>query len=134
VVAAHDLHAGQRLAAADFRLETEAALRDSRPVSIEELSGRRLRRTVRAGTAVRVEWTDFPPDVARGETVQVEVRCGAAMLAFEGRAEASGTAGQTVAVFNPRTRKRFQARVEGPGRFLIKEASIQEASLEGAKP
>jgi flagella basal body P-ring formation protein FlgA len=123
VVAAHDLHAGQRLAAADFRLETDAALRVSRPVSIEELSGRRLRRTVRAGTAVRVEWTDLPPDVARGDTVKVEVRCGAAMLAFEGRAEASGTAGQTVAVVNPRTRKRFQARVDGPGRVSIEGAT-----------
>jgi flagella basal body P-ring formation protein FlgA len=128
VVAAHDLRAGQRLAAADFRLEADAAPRDSRPRSIEELSGRRLRRSVRAGAAVRVEWTDLPPDVARGETVRVEVRCGAAMLAFDARAEGSGTAGQTVALVNPRTRKRFQARVEGPGRVLIEEVSIEGAT------
>jgi flagella basal body P-ring formation protein FlgA len=128
-VAAHDLRAGQRLSTADFRLETDISAEDPHPLTIEELSGRRLRRAVRAGTAVRGEWTDLPPDVMRGETVRVEVRCGAAMLAFEGRAQGSGNSGQTVAVINPQTRKRFQARVEGPGRVSVEGASLEGVSL-----
>jgi flagella basal body P-ring formation protein FlgA len=123
-VAAHDLRAGQRLSAADFRLETSTAALDARPLSIEELSGRRLRRSVRAGTAVRAEWTDVAPDVARGEIVQVHVRCGAAVLSFEGQAQGSGKAGQTVAVVNPQTRKRFQAHVDGPGRVSLEGGSL----------
>jgi flagella basal body P-ring formation protein FlgA len=123
-VAAHDLRAGQRLTAADFRLETGSAAADAHPAAIEQLSGRRLRRDVRAGTAMRAEWTDVPPDVMRGETVRVEVRSGAATLAFDGQAQGSGSAGQTVAVVNPDTRKRFQARVEGPGRVSLQGASL----------
>jgi flagella basal body P-ring formation protein FlgA len=123
-VAVHDLRAGQRLATADVRLEPSADLPEPHPLSIEELSGRRLRRAVRAGTALRTEWTEAAPDVARGETVKVEVRCGAAVVAFDGQAQASGNAGQKIAVLNPQTRKRFQARVEGPGRVSLEGATL----------
>jgi flagella basal body P-ring formation protein FlgA len=123
-VAAHDLRAGQRLASSDFRLETGASSTDVHPPSIAELSGRRLRRTVRAGTAVRAEWTDTPPDVARGETVAVAVRYGAAVVAFEGQAQGSGNAGQIVAVLNPQTHKRFHAHVDGPGRVSLEGDSL----------
>jgi flagella basal body P-ring formation protein FlgA len=81
---------------------------------------------------MRSEWTDTPSDVMRGETVRVEVRYGAAMLAFDGQAQGSGNAGQTVAVVNPRTRKRFQARIDGPGHVSLEGASLEGASPEGA--
>jgi flagella basal body P-ring formation protein FlgA len=123
-VAAHDLRSGQRLAATDFRLESGASSTDPHPASIEELAGRRLRRAVRAGSAVRADWTDAPPDVLRGETVHVEVRSGGAQLIFDGQAQGSGSAGQSVAVVNPQTHKRFQARVEGPGRVLLEGAPL----------
>ena len=123
-VAAHDLRAGQRLTAADFRLESKLSVADPRPPTIEELTGRRLRRTVRAGTAMRADWTEVAPDVARGETVQVEVRSGAATLAFEGVAQGSANTGQNVAVINPQTHKRFQARVDSPGRVSLEGASL----------
>jgi flagella basal body P-ring formation protein FlgA len=124
VVAAHDLRAGQRLSSPDFRLETNAAPPDLHPLSIDQLSGRRLRRAVRAGTALRAEWTDASPDVARGETVKVEVRSGAAVLAFEGEAQGSANIGQTVAVVNPQTRKRFRAHVDGPGRVSLEGSGL----------
>jgi len=123
-VAVRDLAAGRRLEASDFRLETAPAPPALHALSAEELAGRRLRRPVRAGMAVRAEWTDTPPDVLRGETVAVEVRSGAARLAFTGRAQASGSAGQTIAVLNPETRKRFQARVDGPGRVSLEGAPL----------
>jgi flagella basal body P-ring formation protein FlgA len=130
-VAAHDLRSGQRLAAEDFRLETNTGVPDPHSLSIGELAGRRLRRTVRAGTAMRSEWTEAATDVARGETVKVEVKSGAALLAFDGLSQGSGNAGQTVAVVNPQTRKRFQARVEGPGKVAVDGAALEGASLHG---
>lgn len=123
-VAAHDLRAGQRLTAADFRLAQNASSPDPHPPTIDALTGRLLRRDVRAGTAVRAEWTGVAPDVARGETVHVEVRSGAAMLAFDGLAQGSGNTGQRIAVLNPRTHKRFQARVDGPGHVSLEGASL----------
>jgi flagella basal body P-ring formation protein FlgA len=116
-VAAHDLKTGQRLGADDLRGET------GEPVPAEWL-GKRLRRAVRTGEPVLPEWLDTLPAVAAGEAVQVEVHNGAAVVAFEGRAQSAGKLGQTVAVLNPRTHKRFQARVSGPGRVSLEGGSL----------
>lgn len=125
-MAARDLRAGERLDSADLRIETvEAAPAPGLYLeSASEGAGKRLRRSVRAGDVLRAEWLETPPDVARGETVQVEVRSGAALLAFEGQAQGSGNVGQTISVLNPQTRKRFQARVEARGRVALAGASL----------
>jgi hypothetical protein len=59
--------------------------------------------------------------VERGETVRVEVRSGGVLLAFDASAETSGRTGDPVIVKNPQNGKRFQARVEGPGKVSIKK-------------
>jgi flagella basal body P-ring formation protein FlgA len=123
-VAAHDLRAGQKLAAADFRVETVTGPPDGQAASPVELAGRRLRRAVPAGTAIRPEWTEPAPDVSPGDTVAVEVRSGAAVLSFEGEAEGAGNTGQTVLVLNPDTHKRFRARIDGPGRVSLEGGSL----------
>jgi flagella basal body P-ring formation protein FlgA len=63
------------------------------------------------------------PDVARGEMVHVEVRSGAALVAFEAEAQASGTAGQTITLLNPVSKKRFAARIDGKGRASVEGIS-----------
>jgi flagella basal body P-ring formation protein FlgA len=120
VVAAADLKAGEAPAAAQLRLEESDELADSPlAASIEEAAGRVLRRTVRAGTAIRRAWLEPARDVNRGDTVRVEVRSGAARLVTEARAEGSGSASQMVLVRNPLSKKCFRARVEGKGRVSV---------------
>jgi hypothetical protein len=60
----------------------------------------------------------IPNDINRGDTVKVEVRSGAAVLELEAQAETSGVAGQTVSLLNPSSKRRFQGRIQGPGRAV----------------
>ena len=61
----------------------------------------------------------IPNDINRGETVKVEVHSGAAVLELEAQAETSGVAGQPVSLLNPSSRRRFQGKIQGPGRAIV---------------
>jgi len=61
----------------------------------------------------------LPPDVNRGEMVEVEVRSGAAHLAFTGKAESAGRSGDTIVIRNLSSNKVFQARIEGKGKAFL---------------
>ena len=91
--------------------------------AIEDVAGKALRRPVAAGEAIRAVWLEAPKLVVRGDTVQVQVQRGGARLELEGRAEASGSAGETIPVLNPLTHRRFRARVEGKGRVSVEEGN-----------
>ena len=117
VVALRDLRPGQPIDAAWLKLEMHDG--ESMPMTIEEVAGRVPRRAIRAGTAIRPAWLDEPKAVERGETVQVEVREGGALLQLNGQAQASGAVGQTIPVLNTMSKKRFQARVEAKGKVSV---------------
>ncbi len=58
-------------------------------------------------------------DVARGETVDVEVVSGAAQLRFQARAETAGKQGETVVLTNPANGRRFSGRVREKGKVIV---------------
>jgi flagella basal body P-ring formation protein FlgA len=118
VVAEADLPVGRPIGAAALRVETRAGFPRTvnAPPTVDDVVGRVPRRTIRAGTAIEAAWLDPAKAVARGDTVQVEVREGGAVLQIPGQAQASGMVGQTILVLNPMSKKRFSARIEGPGR------------------
>ena len=121
VIAVESLQPGHAVDAAQLRLE----MRDEFPgagsfaASIEQAAGRVPRRAIAAGTPLRVEWLEAPKEVMRGDTVRVEVVMGGARLEFEAQAEASGAIGDTIAVLNPVSKKRFPARVDGKGKVSV---------------
>lgn len=120
VVAAEALKSGQVLEASQLRLETRDDFSAAVPAgAIEEAVGKVLRRAVPAGTVIQQQWLGAPPEVTRGETVHVEVRSGAALLSFQGQAEAAGSTGQNITVLNPASKKRFPARIEGKGKVSV---------------
>jgi flagella basal body P-ring formation protein FlgA len=127
VVAAVNLKAAHPVLASDLRVERSDGFPDSGVYvnSIEAARGRVLRRPVTAGTPLRAMWLDEPKDVARGETVRVEVWNGGAHLELEAEAEASGSTGDTIPVRNTISNRRFPARVEGKGRVSIGKANQQ---------
>jgi flagella basal body P-ring formation protein FlgA len=122
VVAAEPLKAGREISASQLRIEMrdEFPSAASHAASIDQLAGRVSRRNVKAGETILTQWTEAVKDVARGDKVRVEVRSGGAVLEFEGKAETAGFAGQTIVILNPASKKRFQARVEGRGRAVVK--------------
>ena len=121
VVAARDLLPGQPLSAEHLSLEEGSGLpaANAFAASIDQVAGKVLRRSVRAGTPLRPEWLGGAKEVNRGDTVRVEVRSGGARLEMEGRAAAAGTLGETILVLNPATKRSFRARVEGKGRVSV---------------
>lgn len=76
-------------------------------------------RAIAAGSEIRPELLVSPNDVDRGDTVQVEVRSGAARLAFTAKAESGGRSGDFVAVRNPSSNRIFRARIEGKNRVVV---------------
>lgn len=67
-------------------------------------------------------------DVAKGDMVAVEAVAGGARVSFTGRAETSGSEGDTVVVLREDNRKRIRARVTGKGKVLINaDASMAAA-------
>ena len=90
-----------------------AAGRDAE--SIDQVAGRRPRRTIPAGSAVPLALLERPREVERGDVVRVEVASGAARLALTARAESAGRVGETVRVRNLDANRTFAARVAGKG-------------------
>jgi flagella basal body P-ring formation protein FlgA len=121
VVAAVELKAGRPIDNAQLRLETreEAPGAEAYAVTIEDVAGRVARRTIAAGAAIRLPWTEAAKDVLSGDTVRVDVTNGGAHLEFEAQAQASGSAGQIIPVLNPVSNKRFPARIEGKGKVSV---------------
>jgi flagella basal body P-ring formation protein FlgA len=122
VVAAQELRPGQTVEAGQLRLETQDALPAADPylAIIADAEGRIVRRTIAAGAPIRPEWLEAPKAIQRGETVQVDVVQGGAHLHLEGVAEIAGAVGETIAIENPVSRRRFPARVEGKGKVVVK--------------
>ncbi|MBZ5586204.1 MAG: flagellar basal body P-ring formation chaperone FlgA [Acidobacteriia bacterium] len=128
VIALAALKPGRAIDAAAVRLEMREVFPAPPQIfaaSEEDVAGRLPRRTVAAGTAVLLPWLEPPRDVRRGDVVRVVSRYGAALIEAEGVAQASGSAGDRIPVLNPRSNKRFPARVMGKGAVSVgKEGSL----------
>ncbi len=62
-----------------------------------------------------------PPEVLRGDRVQVQVTAGAAQLGFEAEAASSGHVSEMIIVRNPESGSLFRARVEDKGKVSVKK-------------
>ncbi len=127
VLALGDLKAERAIEAGQVMVQT----REEFPVSgnfagtLDQVTGKWPRQTIRAGTEIRTDQLSEPKEVARGEKVRVDVFGGAAHLEFEGIAESSGVTGEIIPVRNPDSNRRFRARVEGKGRVSVDGNSFQ---------
>jgi flagella basal body P-ring formation protein FlgA len=121
VVAAVEMSSGEEVTLARLGMEERevgiagAAFASSKT----ELLGRLAKVRVLAGTPLRLTQFEKGNDVVRGATVKVEVRDGAARLAFDARAETSGRTGDLITLMNPATSKVFKAKVVGRNSVLV---------------
>jgi flagella basal body P-ring formation protein FlgA len=127
VVAARDLTPGVLLTAADFRLAEVELGSAAGLASPEAIVGMAPRRLIRAGTTLAINMLRRPLEVARGETVRVKVRSGAAKLSFQSVAESGGFTGEWILVKNPVSGQRFRAKVDAQSQVSI-ELPLKEAS------
>jgi flagella basal body P-ring formation protein FlgA len=121
VVATADLPPGQIIPAAALSMEERDEAPSTEPFAqgLDQVEGKLPRRTIRAGTPIRSDWLAAANAVERGETVQVEVREGGALLQFSGEARRAGAVGQTIPVMNPMSKTVFRGRIEGKGKVAV---------------
>ena len=120
VEAACELPVGRPLSTSQLVLRTGRGFPLPKPVAtIEDAAGRRPVRPIRAGQTLLPTMLEQPHDVAGGDPVLVEVSSGGAALRFEARAESSGREGETIAVRNPVSGRRFLAVVQAKGKVLV---------------
>ena len=121
VVASEALKKGEAIGASQVRVE----IADRFPISgdvaqtVDQVAGRAPLRAVVPGEEIHLAQLMLPPDVNRGEMVEVEVRSGAAHLAFTGKAESAGRSGDTIVIRNLSSNKVFQARIAGRGKAYL---------------
>ncbi|HZT37949.1 MAG TPA: flagellar basal body P-ring formation chaperone FlgA [Bryobacteraceae bacterium] len=84
-----------------------------------ELIGRRLAHSVRAGQRITADMIGARREVEAGDLVQASVVSGAAALMFEARAESGGRTGQRVFVKMPDTGRRISAQVIAKGKVQL---------------
>lgn len=127
VIALSDLVPNKPIEASQVKLETrdEFPSAQSLAESIEEALGRYPRATIHAGSPIRRDALEAPKDIRQGDIVEVDVRSGQAHLKFEARAESSGAIGETIAVRNPTSTKRFQAKIAAKGKVWVDAEGIQ---------
>jgi flagella basal body P-ring formation protein FlgA len=121
VLAAGDLRTGQAITADQVTAEAREEFPATGPfaTSLDQVVGQWPRLAIRAGSAIRLDQIELPREVARGDTVQVEVRNGGVRMQVEAQAEASGALHETIAVLNTTSKRRFLARVEGKGKVSV---------------
>lgn len=127
VIALTDLALNKPIEAAQVKLEIRDEFPSAQPLaeSLEEAIGRYPRAIIRSGAAIRRDLLEAPKAIRQGDIVEVEVRSGLAHLKFEARAEGSGAIGETIAVRNPMSTKRFQARIAAKGKVWIDAEGAQ---------
>jgi len=121
VVAIDNLKLGEPIAASQLRLETKEMFPDRADLAtnIQEVVGRIPWHSVAKDAPIHLAQLKVPMDVNRGETVEVEIRSGAARLVLSGTAESAGRRGDTINIRNPTNRKLFRARVVSQGRAFL---------------
>lgn len=120
VVATQPLRPGARISTGQVRVETREGLPCPESLTkIEDVVDRVPRRFISAGHPVLEDVLTTAKEVARGDSIHVNVSSGAARVSFDGTAESAGAVGESIPVRNPATNKVVRARVEGPGRAVL---------------
>ncbi|WP_321476531.1 flagellar basal body P-ring formation chaperone FlgA [uncultured Paludibaculum sp.] len=131
--AAVNLPAGHVITSEDLVHETRlATIFEQEPERDNaNLLGRQCRRSITAGMPLHAQLLIHPPDVARGDALQVTVESGSTQIRFPARAVAPGHTGETIVVENSETRKHLRAVVEGPGKAT---ARLSDSYADKVRP
>jgi len=121
VVAVNALHSGEPIRPGDIRAEAYAGplLSPSIVSDVHSAIGQEPRKPIAAGETLLSNLLDPPKDVARGDTVEVVVNSGGALVRTAGVAEESGNRGTTIIVRNTTSGRRFRARVEDKDKVSV---------------
>lgn len=83
--------------------------------SVDEFLGKKLKRSLRAGSPVKVSMVESLPVIYRGEKVKIVIQAGAMLLTATGLAHSDGKINDLIRVQNLNSSKIVFGRVTGPG-------------------
>ncbi|OHB24727.1 MAG: flagella basal body P-ring formation protein FlgA [Desulfuromonadaceae bacterium GWC2_58_13] len=116
VVAATELSRGGVLSSRDLNLVEMNIVGLRNPCfELDELVGKKLKRSLRQGVPLDRGTVEFPPMVARGELVAIILRHGSMELTARGEARQDGQSGETIRVRNNASQRDILGRVAAPG-------------------
>ena len=111
---------GEVLDDGDVELRYEDITRLKEPVfSVNDIVGKRLKRTVRLGEAVQKKQIEFPPVIKRGERVVIQARGHGLMLTAAGEAKQDGRSGESIRVVNSQSHKEVVCQVVASGLVTV---------------
>jgi flagella basal body P-ring formation protein FlgA len=114
-VAAADLPRGTILGPEDLTMVTmDLANLRSPCLDARDMPGKKLRRSIRMGTAFSRSSLETPPLVKRGDMVTITASVGALIVTARGQARENGTENETIRVRNISSRKEILCRVTAP--------------------
>jgi flagella basal body P-ring formation protein FlgA len=121
VIANRDLPVNSIVDAASVRVESRTGplTREKDAGRIEEVTGRLLKRAIRAGAPIPLASLTERPAVRRGDSVEVDVESGAAHLRFTAVAESAANEGDVIELLNPVSGKTFRGRLDHGPRVLL---------------
>jgi len=119
-VAAADLHRGEIITATDIEFNYQDVSRVSSPIfTLDEVIGKRLKRSVRLGQPLARKLVEFPPVIKRGDLVVINAQSKGLLLTAAGKAKEDGRAGETILVVNSNSGKEVLCRVVAPGQVEV---------------
>ena len=135
VIAANTLRPGQRIAPLDLRTENYIGpfQRETKYSDPQQVIGLMPKNTVSPGTALSEVLLRPANDVERGDTVQVIVQVAQTRIEAQGIAEDDGIRGSFVTVRNPKTGRKFRARVQDKDQVLVLPTGLAGLVTEDSK-
>jgi len=123
IVAIANLPSGKPIQHNQVRLESceDSLLDETTARHLEEVIGYLPKSVLRADSPIRKTQLAPPPEVAKGELVDVEVFAGAAHLVVKAKAQSEGFKGSTIQMHNLSSGKDFSALVVGKNRVMVGE-------------
>ena len=121
IVAIANIPTGKMIQRNQVRLESceDFLLDETTARNLDEVIGYIPKNFLRAYLPIRKTQLAAPPDVAKGELVDVQVNSGAAHLVVQGKAQSEGVRGSTILIRNLSSGKDFRARVVGKNQVMV---------------
>lgn len=116
VVAAENLRKGTILAPGHLAMSSRDIASLKAPwLNPQEIIGKKLTVSAKAGSVISKHHVAFPPVVKKGELVRIILRQGSLLLTASGIARSDGLQDQTIRVQNAESQKIVYCRVAAPG-------------------
>jgi flagella basal body P-ring formation protein FlgA len=113
VVAVMPLSRDQIITRADVRLEerTLAQVPEGAMTDLQEVIGKRPRRSISSGTPLHARLLEAPPVIQKGSVVTVLINTPTLSVVMQGQAKEDGAVGEQIRVVNLASRKEIYGRV-----------------------